>query len=197
VIPNGVDTARLRRVPPSQNTDASLLFAGTLSYPPNAEAVRWFVDEILPRVRERRSDVTLTVVGRDPPPRVARLAADPAVRVVGWIDDIATAYEHASVVIAPLRTGSGTKLKVLEALAAARPLVATSVATEGIEIEDGEHVLVADDAAGFADAVVLLLADAALRRRIGEAGRQRVTTRYDWEPLGERLSKELERWLKR
>ncbi len=197
VIPNGVDAARLRRVPPSQDADASLLFTGTLSYPPNAEAVGWFVKEVLPRVREQRPDITLTIVGRDPPSRVARLAADPVVRVVGWVDDIAKAYAHATVVVAPLRTGSGTKLKVLEALAAARPLVATSVAAEGIEIEDGEHVLVADDAARFADAVVLLLGDAALRRRIAEAGRQRVGARYDWDALGERLSEELERWLKR
>lgn len=190
VVPNGVETARLARVD-GEPEPGRLLFTGTLDYAPNAEAVRWFATEVLPRVRARRADARLTVVGRNPPADLRALD----VEVTGWVEDLAPYQRAAAVVVAPLRSGGGTKLKVLEALAAGRPLVATTVGAEGIEVEDGRHLLVRDDPAGFADAVVELLDDRARASALAAAGREAVAARYDWDVLADEMHASLVRWL--
>jgi glycosyltransferase involved in cell wall biosynthesis len=195
VVPNGVDAGRLAQVT-GEPEPGRLLFTGTLDYAPNADAVRWFSDEVLPLVRARRPDARLTVVGRNPPADVRALDRDGAVEVTGWVDDLAPYQRAAAVTVAPLRSGGGTKLKVLEALAAGRPLVATPIAAEGIDITDGRHLLVRDDAAGFAEAVVELLDDRDRAGALAAAGRELVAQRYDWSVLADAMHDSLERWLR-
>lgn len=195
VIANGVDFGRVADVPADRARPGALLFTGTLTYPPNAEGALWLAGEVLPRLRSARPDLRLRIVGREPPPSVRRLGVDPAVTVTGWVDDLRPELARAAVVVAPLRSGGGTKLKVVEALAAGRPLVATPVAAEGIDVSDGEHLLIADSAQDFAAAVERLLGDPALAARLGVAGRERVRERYDWGLLAGRLDTSLREWL--
>lgn len=192
VVPNGVDAARLGAID-GEPEPGRLLFTGTLDYPPNADALRWLCAEILPRVRARRPDARLTVVGRNPPAEIVALA--PEVEVAGWVPDVAPHLRAAAVVVAPLRFGGGTKLKVLEALAAARPLVATPIAAEGIDVADGEHLLVRESADAFAAAVVELLDDRDRARALAQAGRRAVAERYDWGTLADAMHASLRRWL--
>ena len=194
VVPNGVDTARLSRAPPGTGRPGAIIFVGTLSYAPNATALVWFCREVLPLVRAARPGTTLTIVGPGAPPAVEALAADPNVTLTGWVEDVAAELEAAQVAVAPLRSGAGSNLKVIEALAGGRPLVATSHAAEGFHVRDGEHLLVADEPREFANAVIRLLEDEVLRTRLGATGRA-LAKRYDWDVLAQRMYDALAEWL--
>jgi glycosyltransferase involved in cell wall biosynthesis len=185
-VPNGVAADELRPAAGDGEPD-TLLFTGTLSHPPNAEGIRWFVEAAWPRVRAQRPEAKLLVVGRGPPPAVRRLDSVAGVEVVGPVPDVAPYFERARAVVAPLRSGGGTRLKILEALASGRALVSTAVGREGLDLQHSEHLLVADGAEDFAAATLQLLGDAGLRGRLREAGREAVERRYDWRVLGERL----------
>jgi glycosyltransferase involved in cell wall biosynthesis len=185
VVPNAVDTEHLQ--PDSSPVDPdALLFVGSLNYRPNADGVAWFVDEVLPRVRRARPAAVLTIVGPSTPALLRRLAA-PGVTVTGAVDDVLPYLRRASVVVAPLRVGGGTRLKVLEGLSMAKPVVSTTLGAEGLEVADGEHLLLADGAAEMADSILRLLADPALRRRLGDAGRALAVERYGWAGAAARL----------
>jgi glycosyltransferase involved in cell wall biosynthesis len=184
VIPNGVDTTTLR---PAPAPDApALLFTGTMSYPPNAEALIWLLREIWPRVRDAVPDARLLVVGRDAPDEARRLA-DPHVEIAGWVPDMAPWFARASVVLVPILSGGGTRLKVLDGLASGRPVVSTAMGAEGIAMDDGAHAVIADDAETFARAAIRLLAEPERAARIGAAGRRLAEERYDWRTIGDRL----------
>ena len=132
------------------------------------------------------------MVGRHPAREVAALAEqDPTVRVTGEVPDMAPYFLDASIVIAPLRSGGGTRLKILDAFAAARAVVATTVGAEGLDVVDGTHLLIADDPSSFAKATIQLLGDAALRQRLAAGGRRLAEDRYDWQVLGARLAESL------
>lgn len=197
VVPNGADTARLAAVPAGPGTCGSLFFAGTLSYPPNAEAAEWIVREALGPIQAACPAAHLTIAGRGAPPSVLALASVPGVEVAGWVPDIAAALADAAVVVVPLQSGGGTKLKVLEALAAGRPVVTTSVGAAGIDVVSGEHLLVADGVAAFAEAVAGLLADPEAAGRLGARGRAFAAAHFDWRAIGDRLHDELSSWLSR
>jgi glycosyltransferase involved in cell wall biosynthesis len=194
VVPNGADVEHLASVPADGQVDGALLFTGTMSYPPNAQAARWMVERVLPLVRARRPDVTFEIVGRDPPAAVRELARA-GVTVTGRVPDLASHFTTAAVVVAPLLSGSGTKLKVLEAMAAGRPVVATSIGAEGIEARDGEDLRIADSPEDFASAVVDLLGDRAEAARIAGNGRARVVERYSWSASGEQMARAVATWL--
>jgi polysaccharide biosynthesis protein PslH len=187
VVPNGVATDELRPAPESGGPP-TLLFSGTMNHPPNVEGILWFAREILPRIPGAR----LLVVGRDPTEAVRRLTADPRIEVTGDVPDIAAYFAHATAVVVPLRSGSGTRPKVLEALAAGRAIVSTRLGAEGLEVNPGTHLLLEDDPARFAEAAGRLLGDAKLRARLTAAGRVLVEERYDWRALGTRLAGVLE-----
>jgi polysaccharide biosynthesis protein PslH len=195
--PNGVDVARLASLPVAGGEEGSLIFTGTMSYPPNAEAAVWFVREVLPRLHAARPDVTFTIVGREPTDAVRRLADVPGVAVTGRVERIEPYLARAAVAVAPLLSGGGTKLKVLEALAAGRPLVATPVAAEGIDVVDGRDLVVAAQPKTFAGAVADLLADPARRTAMAAAGRAAVVERYDWSAIAAALHRDLRDWLGR
>jgi glycosyltransferase involved in cell wall biosynthesis len=192
VVPNGVDTAQHPATPPTQRSEGRLVFVGKMDYRPNRDAARWFAETIFPRIRAERSDVQFLVVGRDPTPAVRRLGRLSGVRVIGAVDDVHRYFREAAVAVAPLRMGGGTRIKILEAMANGTPNVATTIAVEGLEVEKGRDLLIADTASELAHAVLELLADREKAHAIGQAGRRLVTDRYDWKRLVPPLEAALE-----
>ena len=188
VIPNGVDAARFRPLTDMAVRPGSVVFVGAMSFPPNVAAVHWFVAEVLPRLRAIRPDVSLTIVGRDPLDSIAALAADPAITVTGAVDDVRPYLARAAAVVAPMVSGSGIKNKVLEAMAMQRPVVATPLAVEGLTVQAGRDLLVADGPVAFAAAVASFLADPAQATSIGAAGRALVEATYTWEACAARYA---------
>lgn len=184
VVPNGVDTAAM--APSGRAAERGrLVFFGRLDYFPNVDGLEFFARDILPLIRRRRPDVELHVVGQAATETVRGLAAtDSGVRLRGRVDDVRPVLEEAEVVVVPLRAGGGTRLKILEALSMARAVVSTPVGAEGLDLESGRDLLLADSAERFADAVVRLLEDATARRELGEHGRATVVARYDWSSIG-------------
>lgn len=191
VVPNGVATDALEPQP-THDGPPTVLFTGTMNYPPNEEGILWFHARVWPLIGESRPDARLLVVGREPPARVRALDGAAGVEVTGPVPDVTDYFRRASVVAVPIRSGGGTRLKVLEAFAARRAVVSTRVGIEGIEAEPGRHALVADDPRAFADAVLRLLGDPAERERLAGAARELVERRYDWRALGDRFAATLQ-----
>ena len=186
VVPNGVDLRRFQPMDASAEERALMTFVGLLRYTPNADAVRWFVRAILPLIRRSVSDARFAVVGKSPSPGLRALAGD-GVDIVGTVADVRPSLARAAVVVVPLRVGSGTRIKILQALAMGKAVVSTSVGCEGLDVRDGEHLLVADDPGAFAAAVVRLIGDPTLRARLGDQGRELVRATYGWERSVDRL----------
>ncbi|HKR51779.1 MAG TPA: glycosyltransferase [Pseudonocardiaceae bacterium] len=162
---------------PGPQGRAGLLFVGSFDHLPNRDAVAWMVCDVLPLVHRRHPGTVLHVVGSNPPPDVLELAAD-TVEVHGWVPDLALLHQRCRLSVAPLRFGAGVKGKVGESMAAGLPTVCTPVAAEGMRLVDGQHVLMAADATGFADRVVALLDDDELWRTLSEAGADAVARRF-------------------
>jgi glycosyltransferase involved in cell wall biosynthesis len=188
VVPNGVDTAYFRPEASKAAVSASLVFVGAMSYPPNVAAMRYFTSRVLPVLRARNRDIRLTIVGRDPSAAVLAMASS-SVEVTGVVDDVRPYLAASCIFVAPMVSGSGIKNKVLEAMAMARPVVATSLAVEGLPIRNGENALVADDAQAFAAAVQQLLDDPDRAERMARAGRELVQRDYTWEACAERYDR--------
>jgi sugar transferase (PEP-CTERM/EpsH1 system associated) len=186
VISNGVDLAYFARVagarPPRSGN--RLLFTGVMDYFPNVDAVHYYANDVLPLVRRRKPDAEFVVVGRRPAPPVRHLHSPVSgVHVVGQVPDVRPYLAQATASVAPLRIARGVQNKLLEAMASARAVVATPQAAAGIRAVDGRHLLIARDAAEFADATVQLLDDEGLRTRVGLQARQFVECEHRWAPL--------------
>lgn len=188
MVPNGVDVQRFAPRGISRD-DNTLLFFGTLSYGPNVDALVWFCEEIWPAVREQRPRVRLEVVGLDPSARVTALDKVPGVDIVGFVPDIRSKLWSATACVVPLRTGGGTRLKILEALAAGCPVVSTSIGAEGLSVVDGAHLLVADAPPAFAQRVIDLLDSPELRQRLATNGCAIVRQEYDWSSIARLMEK--------
>ncbi|MHB0875986.1 MAG: glycosyltransferase family 4 protein [Anaerolineae bacterium] len=186
IVPNGVDCRALQPLPPVEGTP-SLLFVGTMSYAPCADAAVYLVREVLPRIRRQLPDVELWLVGAAPPPEVQRLGTVPGVHVTGRVPDVGDYYRRSSVCVVPLRAGGGTRLKILEAMALGRPVVSTRLGAEGLDVVDGEHLWLADGADDMARAVLRLLSDRPAYERLVTNGRRLVERQYDWETVAARL----------
>jgi sugar transferase (PEP-CTERM/EpsH1 system associated) len=186
VVPNGVDTAYFTPGP-GPGDGRRLLFTGAMNYAPNADGIARFCAEVLPRVQADAPGTTLTIVGREPPEAVRRLAG-PLVRVTGTVPDVRPFMHEAGVFVVPLRVGSGTRLKILEALACGRAVVSTSLGCEGLAVTPGRDILVADTPATFAAAVLRCLRDPAARAELGRNGRALVERQYRWEAIGDDLT---------
>lgn len=180
VIPNAVAVANYRyRSPAARAPSLELLFTGTMDYRPNVDAMVWFGTAILPRLREALPGVRLTIVGRNPVATVRALAG-PAVEVTGAVPDVRPFLERAAVYVAPLRMGSGTRFKVLEAMASGIPVVSTSFGAEGLDVRSGSQVLTADEPGAFAAAVNRLLTDRSLATALSADAAEYVRRRFDW-----------------
>lgn len=180
VVPNGVDAAYFSPLALPEQPD-TVVFTGAMSFPPNVTAVLHYYRNILPLIRKELPQVRLVIAGRDPAPEIAALADDPSVTVTGFVDDIRPWLAQPCLMICPMTSGSGIKNKVLEAMAMARPVVSTRLGMEALEVTNWRELVVADQPAEFADAVLKLLRDAAMRARIGAAGRELVLRRYTWD----------------
>jgi glycosyltransferase involved in cell wall biosynthesis len=180
VIPNAADVEyyqpRSTDPPPDSRT---VVFFGTLSYVPNTDGVRHFVQDIWPRIAEAHKDARLKIVGGRPPPSLLALAGA-RVEFSGFVPDLRPHLAAAAVVVVPLRLGGGTRLKIVEAMAMGKAIVSTTLGAEGIEAIPGRHLLVEDQPAAFAHAVTRLLAEPALAAHIGKSARQLALERYAW-----------------
>ncbi len=188
VVPNGVDLDEFRprtgAPPPEPNT---ILFFGAINYFPNTDAVKFFIDEVLPLVLVRCPGAKLRVVGHTPPQLLS--LAGPNVEMAGFVEDIRVAIERAAVVIAPLRVGGGTRLKIVEAMAMGKAIVSTRQGAEGLDLTHGRDVLLADDAASFAEQVLRALRDPGLSGELGKAARSLAESRYGWRAAVQRLER--------
>lgn len=191
VVPNGVDTTYFTGDRGGET--ASLIYTGGMNMFANRDAVMYFLAEIWPLVRDRHEQVTFYAVGQDPPPELRAVAErDRRVVVTGFVDDIRPYVSKAAVYVVPLRVGGGTRLKVLDAMSMGKAMVSTSIGCEGIDVEPGKHLLVADQPRAFADAVLTLLGDAGRRAELSAAARRRVEELYAWPVVGGQLIKAYE-----
>jgi sugar transferase (PEP-CTERM/EpsH1 system associated) len=180
VVRNGVDLAGYDPAP-EQAEPGHLVFVGVMDYYPNVEGCVWFVDEILPRVRQAVPEARLTIVGSHPTPEILALGERPGIEVTGFVDDPRDYLRRAQVSVAPLRIARGIQNKVLEAMAMGLPVVGTTSATQGVGAEPGSDYLVADDVEGQVAAICGLLRDPEGTRELGTRARRFVEQRYDWE----------------
>ncbi len=185
VIPNGLD---LDSYPTglAEPEPGTMVYPGAVTYPPNLDAVRYMVDSILPIIRKEISDARFVVTGAVPsdfaPP------SGPGVRYSGYVDDIRTVIAGAWICVVPLRLGAGgTRFKVMEALALGTPMVSTAIGFEGVCVEDGRNILMAEDPQTFADRCIALLRSSELRAQISREGRLLMQEQYDWSVLGRHI----------
>lgn len=184
VIPNAVDTATLKPLPPPDEP-FSLIYPGRMDYPPNVQAAHTFCHEILPRITQIIPDVRFYIVGKNPIASVQELQSD-QVLVTGYVEDVLPFWQKAAVLVVPLKVGSGTRIKIIEAMALGRPAVSTSKGCEGLEVTHGKEILIADDPESFATNVIRLLQDSSLYLGLVHAARKLVEEKYSFKTV-ERL----------
>lgn len=195
VIENGVDVAAFEETARRAGTRHRLLFVGAMSYHANIEAAVYFAREVWPAIRQRMPTWTLTLVGSNPHPRVQALADQPGIEVTGTVPDTRAYYREAIAAIAPLRSGSGTRLKILEAMAAGVPVVSTKLGAEGLAVVPGKHILLAESPAEWLEALASFECQGQLWQALRAAGLELVRSRYDWQALGQALYETYGRWL--
>lgn len=193
-IENGVDVSQYKMNPVHAGAVRRLVFVGSMNYHANIEGVLYFVSEVWPLVKNRYPDLVLTIVGSSPSPEILQLAEDGAVEVTGTVDDVRPYYVNAFAAIVPLLTGGGTRLKILEAMAAGVPVVTTALGREGLATRDSEHLLTVDGAQEWASAFGQLH-DSTLRTAMTTRARDLVQRKYDWSVLGEDLFRTYAGWL--
>jgi glycosyltransferase involved in cell wall biosynthesis len=194
VIPNGVDTtyytagklAEACHRSGQRDWKQSILFVGYMDYHANIDAVTWFARVAWPEIARNHPDLQFTIVGRDPAPEVLALGSD-RIHVTGTVEDVRPFYASTVAAVVPLRSGSGTRLKILEAMAAGVPVVSTRLGAEGIDAVDDVHILLADSGPEIAAAIGRIVSSTELRSRLTATARALVASRYDWSVIGEQL----------
>lgn len=185
VIPNGVDSSYFTPGE-TESEPFSMVFTGAMKYVPNYDGVIKFLDEIFPLIKKQVPGAKMYVVGSNPPSQLKAYESE-SVTVTGFVDDVRPYIDKASVFVVPLYMGSGTRLKVVEALSMQIPVVSTSIGCEGIDVSDGEHLIIRDNSAEFADAVVDLFENHDLRRKLISNGDKIVQEKYDWRIIGQSI----------
>jgi len=186
VVPNGVDLDRYQGHFGAPKPD-TLVFPGALTYSANLDAMAFFLHQAFPLVKARHPEAILRITGKTDSVPVDRLPLDESVILTGYLNDVRPTVAQSWACVVPLRVGGGTRLKILEAMALSTPVVSTSKGAEGLEVVPGEHILIADEPTEFADAVLRLLDDPALRAKLATNGQRLVESRYGWEVIGEKL----------
>ncbi len=188
VVPNGVDSDWFAQVPKKLADQSTVLSVGTFKWLPNVEAVKFLINKVWPLIREKNKCAQLSIVGNAPTDEIIQYAnKDESITVQGRIPDIRDAFAAAHVLIAPVFSGKGTRYKVLEAMASGTPVVATSIAVEGLQVKSGEHVLLGDTAEELAQQTLKLLKDTQLQKRLATKSRNFVKKEYDWKLISEKL----------
>lgn len=183
-IPTGVDTVFFQPNPTVQKEPFNLVFTGSMDWLPNEDAICWFIAEIYPLIKQQIPQVTLTVVGRNPFPLLIESSKnDPSILITGRVPDVRPYMSKASVYIVPMRIGSGTRLKIYEAMAMALPMVSTHLGAEGLPVIDGEEVFLKDSPQAFATMVVNLLSDSVLAKQVGENAAKTVREKFGWQKV--------------
>ncbi|MBN1202703.1 MAG: glycosyltransferase [Anaerolineae bacterium] len=182
IAPNGVDVDYFHIDDAIERDNRTAVYMGDYKYFPNTDAVLYFVEMILPLVRAVRPDFRLLLLGKDPPPALQAFSAQPdsGVAVTGLVDDTRPYLQRSALFVCPLRSGSGTRFKLLESLACGCPVVSTSIGCEGLNAVDGRQMLIRDTPRLFADAILHILNDPALGHQIGQQGRQWVVDNHAW-----------------
>jgi polysaccharide biosynthesis protein PslH len=188
VVPNGIDAAQYSHHDTSLDLGPhALVFTGSMSYRPNVDAALWFAEQVLQPIRAHVPDARFFIVGSEPHPRLDTLRGADNVEITGWVPDVNPFLHTAAVYVVPLRMGSGTRLKLLQAMAAGQAVVSTSIGAQGLDVRNGVELRLADSAAAFADAVVDLLKHPDKRQSLGETGAEYVRTHHDWKVIVPRL----------
>ena len=165
------------------------MYSGLIGWKPNEDAVLYFYDKIYSLLKEKLPDVKWFIVGKNPRQIIQKLSVhDQSITVTGTVPEVKPYIEKCHVVVVPLRVGSGTRLKILEAMALGRAVVSTSIGCEGLEVTHGKNILIADEPQDFATQVVRLFNDEVLRRRIVNNARQLVESTYDWEIIEKKVA---------
>lgn len=191
VVANGVDCQHNQLYQSSVRPD-SLIYSGALTYSANFDAVQFFLTDIYPQIKREVPTISLTVTGSTQGIDLTSVPLDHSVHLTGYVEDMRPVVGGSTICIVPIRQGSGTRLKILEAMALGTPVVSTTKGAEGIEGRHGEHLLLADDAADFADCTLSLLRDGNLRQRLAANARRLVEECYDWIRIGERFTRLVE-----
>ncbi|HEV2762149.1 MAG TPA: glycosyltransferase, partial [Pyrinomonadaceae bacterium] len=193
-VPTGVDTEFFRPRGAERREPFNLVFTGSMDWLPNEDAIRFFTSEIFPLVKRDVPQATLTVVGRNPFPSLVELSKrDPSVTVTGRVEDVRPYMERAAAYIVPIRVGGGTRLKIYEAMAMEKPVVSTTVGAEGLPVQDGRELLLADTPEAFAASVVRVLKDEDLARRLGAQAAATVRERFSWAGVADEFAAACER----
>jgi len=180
-VPTGVDVESLTPSSPSP-VETDLVFVGSMDWMPNIDGIEYFLDQILPLIRRRKPDCTVTIVGRKPPVSLSRRAeSDPKLKITGTVPDVRPYLWSAAVSIVPLRVGGGTRLKIYEAMAARTPVVSTTIGAEGLGIHPPHDIRIADTPETFAENCLELLNDPIERKRMAQAAWDLVASTYSWE----------------
>lgn len=183
-VPNGVDTEKYTIDSHTPKNNNSLLYTGLMGWAPNEDAVCYFADEVYSIVKSKIPDVTFTIVGKGPTERVKALAErDSSIHVTGFVEDIQKYMRETDIFIVPIRIGSGTRLKILEALALQMTIVSTSIGCEGLAVEDDQNILIRDTPEEFANAIINILQNKEKYQHLGQNGRKLVEGMYSWEKI--------------
>lgn len=191
VVPTGVDTQQYRVAQPAPGNPPLVVFTGSMDWEPNIDAMEYFCRQIWPLVLAQAPNARLQIVGRDPHPRVLRLAA-PSIDVTGKTPSVIDYLRSATVVVVPLRIGGGTRLKIFEAMAMGKAVVSTSIGAEGLDVIPGRDLEIADTSNGFASAVIRLIRDPGLRRTY-ETNAAILAARYDWSEIAHAFAQVLQK----
>ncbi|MBN1136100.1 MAG: glycosyltransferase [Anaerolineae bacterium] len=195
VVPICVDPEQVSPVVHREGGVPTVLHLGTMFWPPNVHGVLWFAREVLPLIHQQVPEARFMVVGKNPPPEVQALAADPRVQVTGYVADRAPYLQAADAFIVPLHAGGGMRVKIVDAWLWGLPIVSTPIGAEGIQVRDGENILLAKDAASFARATVCLLTDPDLNARLRTNGRAWVEAHYAWQTVYRQVDQVYDRLL--
>ena len=188
VVANGVDTAWFAQNKFKKRKTPTLLSVGTFKWLPNIEAVNFLVKKVWPLIKAKRSDVKLWIVGNAPTAQILEYAQhDPQIEVSGRVPDIREAFSGAHILLAPVFSGKGTRYKILEAMASGTPIIATSIAVEGLGVKNGEEVLIANQAQTMAATTLKLLEDQGLQNKLSQNGQKFVRHHFDWDLIAKKL----------
>jgi glycosyltransferase involved in cell wall biosynthesis len=188
-VPTGVDTEFFRPCGRGPYSIHNVVFTGSMDWLPNQDAVRYFMQEIMPLIKSRVPDATLTVVGRNPPVSLVRLAKeDSSLRLTGRVDDVRPYIETAAAYVVPIRIGGGTRLKIFEAMAMEKAVISTTVGAEGLPLKHGEELLLCDEPRTFAEAVIRVITDQSYAEELGNRAAKTVRRNHSWAQVSERFA---------
>lgn len=194
-VPISVDPGQVAPVVHESDGQPTILHVGTMFWPPNVGGVLWFAREVLPRIRQQAPGVRFVVVGKDPPAEVRALAADPAIEVTGYVSDLKPYLAKADAMVVPLHAGGGMRVKILDGWLWGLPMVSTPIGAEGVDLADGQNILLAAGEEAFAAATLRLLTCPDLNQTLRTSGRAWVEAHYSWQAVYQQMDQVYHRLL--